>query len=124
VNTDRERRDRFRARTEWRGTYVPLRADAEPAGAACWAIDVSATGIAIEIHGPDLDIGEHVLLRLEPNDRLAEDGLQLRACVRNRRESSTGRIFGLSFEGMVPAQAEAMARVVAAAERLTLARRA
>lgn len=100
-----------------------LRADTRPTGAACWALDVSATGIAIEIHGPDLDIGEQVLLRLEPNDQLACDGLQLRACVRNRRGATSRRVFGLSFEGLLPAQAERLAQVVAAAERLTLARR-
>jgi len=110
-----ERRDRSRARAEWRGQVRPL--DRDAAWERCWMWDLSRSGTALEVFTHAVPhVGARVLVRFDGDPQLHQEGLQLRGIVQNRREGTRVPTIGVEFVGLTRSQSELLAQIVATVE--------
>ena len=101
------RTDWVRVRVRMGGTYRRLR----PEGHRWYAystIDLSPGGAALECAGEPLDVGDVLLVRLDPRPEFGLEGMQLRAEVRNRRANWS--IYGIQWTRLTPEQQEQLIR--------------
>ena len=115
--TSRDRRRGQRAEVLWKGDYLVIDAGASRAWQRCYLVDISDGGAAIELHGDDLQVGQRVLLRLDPHPTYSAAPLQLKATVVNRRGAGRPPVFGLQFAGLVPAQRDHFLQITMTARR-------
>jgi c-di-GMP-binding flagellar brake protein YcgR len=116
------RRAFFRAPIEWRGTYRRASGPADEL-AAFWALDLSATGAALELHGELPEVGESLELHFTASPRFQVEDLRLDGLVCNRRRPPSDRVFGIEFAALSEAQRDLMSRIVLTAQRLDLQQR-
>jgi c-di-GMP-binding flagellar brake protein YcgR len=112
-----DRRQGQRARVVWKGNYLIVHPITTLVWHRCYLVDISESGAAVEIHGDDLDVGDRILVRLDPHPSYHDAWLQLRATVANRRGAPGARVYGLAFAGLVEAQREHFLRITMAARR-------
>jgi PilZ domain len=83
--TNWDRRRGQRAEVLWKGNYLVVDPFTSLAWQRCYLVDLSESGAAIEIHGDDLEVGQRILIRLDPHPTYHDSWLQLRAMVVNCR---------------------------------------
>jgi c-di-GMP-binding flagellar brake protein YcgR len=116
------RRSYFRAAIEWRGTYRRTSGPADEL-ATFWALDLSATGAALELHGELPRVGESLELHFTTSTRFQVDDLRLVAIVGNRRRPPHHRVVGVAFETLSQTQSDLLSRVTLTAQRLEIRQR-
>jgi c-di-GMP-binding flagellar brake protein YcgR len=115
--TSRDRRRGQRAEVLWKGDYLVIDGSGARVWQRCYLVDISDGGAGIELHGDDLEVGQRVLLRLDPHPTYSDSPLQLRATVMNRRGSGKPPVYGLQFAGLMPAQREQFLQITMTARR-------
>src|SRR5262249_40389156 len=121
--TSNDRRRGQRAEVLWKGDYLVIDAAASRIWQRCYLVDISDGGAAIELHGDDLEVGQRVLLRLDPHPTYSASPLQLRATVVNRRGVDRPPVFGVQFTGLVHAQRDQFLQITMTARRNVRRRR-
>jgi PilZ domain len=104
---DEQRTDWVRVRVRMGGSYRRL----YPEGSRWLAystVDLSPGGAALECAGEPLQVGDVLLVRIDPRPEFGLEGLQLRAVVRNRR--SNWSIYGIEWTRLTPEQQEELIR--------------
>jgi c-di-GMP-binding flagellar brake protein YcgR len=118
-----DRRRGQRAEVLWKGNYLVVDPFTSLVWQRCYLVDLSESGAAVEIHGDDLEVGQRILVRLDPHPTYHDSWLQLRALVVNFRETTTHRVYGLAFAGLVEAQREHFLQITMTAQRKRRPRR-
>ena len=104
---DERRTDWVRVRVRMGGSYRRL----YPEGSRWLAystIDLSAGGAALECAGEPLEVGDVLLVRIDPRPEFDLEGLQLRAVVRNQR--SNWSIYGIEWTRLTADQQDELIR--------------
>jgi hypothetical protein len=113
----RDRRYGQRARILWRGEYRAVNPVASQEWQRCYLVDISDRGAALEVHGDDVEVGQILIVRLEPHPTYSRSWRQLRATVVNRRSSHRPHVFGVEFTGLLKEQHDLFLGITMVARR-------
>ena len=119
----RDRRSGQRAEILWRGEYRVVDPVASLEWRGCCLRDISDGGAAIEVDGEDLEVGQVLLVRLEPHPTYSRSWRQFRATVVNRRGRDHPPVYGLEFAGLLKTQRDLFRQTTMIARRNRLRRR-